>query len=402
MIFKQEMVPFSPKNSRDRNRSSIFKLYSVLALITVLLGACANAGLTVRSPATISTPEIRNVAVGRFEVGLIREQIRTERNGQWRVHELEITEEQRESISRAVRARVINLLSTTPYFRLNFSDEFARLENDSTLQQLVSVQGYTTENIDAVISGKVWIDLERTDGVDLSKEDLDYFRPASKRYRGISYEGLNLTVQQVVWWPFKSTRGTLGLEIKLTRLVPTEVVAVSFDTRSYSHRLGGQSEELVQQIFQGLSSVRSSSTEKDDGLASSEQVLIPFDQMIAEMASSVAAAFVKKVAVTEKKVFYPIAQGGLASARILIEEGAYELALEQLQQATAEDPDPSDLYNMGLCFEAMGDYGLALNSYREAWSVDPENLIFAQGIGRVERIRREVPQLRRQLRKREQ
>ena len=131
-------------------------------------------------------------------------------------------------------------------------------------------------------------------------------------------------------------------------------------------------------------------------------MLIPFDQMIAEMASSVAAAFVKKVAVTEKRVFYPIAQGGLASARILIEEGAYELALEQLQQATAEDPDPSDLYNLGLCFEAMGDYGLALNSYREAWSVEPENLIFAQGIGRIERIRREVPQLRRQLRKKEQ
>ena len=180
---------------------------------------------------------------------MIREQIRTERNGQWRVHELEKTEGQRESISRAVRARVINLLSTTPYFRLNFSDEFARLEDDSTLQQLVSVQGYTTENIDAVISGKVWIDLERTDGVDLSKEELDYFRPPSKRYRGISSEGLHLTVQQVVWWPFKSTRGTLGLEIKLTRLVPTEVIALSFDTRSYSHRLGGQTEELVQQIF---------------------------------------------------------------------------------------------------------------------------------------------------------
>ena len=85
------------------------------------------------------------------------------------------------------------------------------------------------------------------------------------------------------------------------------------------------------------------------------------------------------------------------NAKILIEAGAFDLAIEQLQLATADNPDPDDLYNLGLCFEAVGDYGLALTTYREAWQSDPENLLFAQGLGRIERLRREHPQLQRQL-----
>ncbi|HCV44503.1 MAG TPA: hypothetical protein DF909_00185, partial [Deltaproteobacteria bacterium] len=85
------------------------------------------------------------------------------------------------------------------------------------------------------------------------------------------------------------------------------------------------------------------------------------------------------------------------NAKILIEAGAYDLAIAQLQQATAENPDPNDLYNLGLCFEAIGDFGLAQNTYREAWQAEPENLLFAQGLGRIERLRREHPQLQRQL-----
>ena len=110
-----------------------------------------------------------------------------------------------------------------------------------------------------------------------------------------------------------------------------------------------------------------------------------------------ATGFVRRVAVTEKVVSYPIADGSFPNAKVLIEAGAYDLAIEQLQQATLENPDPNDLYNLGLCFEAIGDYGLAQSTYREAWQYDPENLLYAQGLGRIEKLQRENPQLQRQL-----
>ena len=373
----------------------IFNHLLLIILITVfLISSCAKATLTVQSPAEINTRKIKNIAVGGFEIGHIMLKFKTERNGVWQTHPVLLNDEQQKSISRSVRARVINLLTATPYFKVIFSDEFEKLENDSALQQLVSVRGYKTKNVDAVINGKLWLEIERTDGVELSKEGLEYFRPPRSR----NSLGLNLTVDQVVWWPYKSTRGTLGLEIKLTRLLPTEVVATTFETRTYSQRIGGRSGESFQQIAESFTSVLSASkSSKTDNIESSVDVLPAFEQIIADMALSIASGFVRRVAVTEKVVSYPVAEGSSANAKILIEAGAYDLAIAQLQQATAENPDPNDLYNLGLCFEAIGDFGLAQNTYREAWQAEPENLLFAQGLGRIERLRREHPQLQRQL-----
>ncbi len=373
----------------------IFNHLLLIILITVfLISSCAKATLTVQSPAEINTRKIRNIAVGGFEIGHIMLKFKTERNGVWQTHPVLLNDEQQKSISRSVRARVINLLTATPYFKVIFSDEFEKLENDSALQQLVSVRGYKTKNVDAVINGKLWLEIERTDGVELSKEGLEYFRPPRSR----NSLGLNLTVDQVVWWPYKSTRGTLGLEIKLTRLLPTEVVATTFETRTYSQRIGGRSGESFQQIAESFTSVLSASkSSKTDNIESSVDVLPAFEQIIADMALSIASGFVRRVAVTEKVVSYPVAEGSFPNAKILIEAGAYDLAIAQLQQATAENPDPNDLYNLGLCFEAIGDFGLAQNTYREAWQAEPENLLFAQGLGRIERLRREHPQLQRQL-----
>ena len=150
----------------------------ILLIGAFLLTSCAKATLTVRSPAEINTRDIRKIVVGKFEIGQISLKYKTERNGIWQTHPVLLNEAQQKSISRSVRARVINLLTATPYFKVVFSDEFEKLENDTELQQLVSVRGYKTQNVDAVISGKLWLEIERTDGVDLSKEGLEYFRPS--------------------------------------------------------------------------------------------------------------------------------------------------------------------------------------------------------------------------------
>ncbi len=82
-----------------------FQIHSLhwiqLLLVVLLFGACAKAGMTVRSPAEIDTRTIRNVAVGKFEVGLIQEKVRTERNGNWGSRTILLSEEQKEAISRA-------------------------------------------------------------------------------------------------------------------------------------------------------------------------------------------------------------------------------------------------------------------------------------------------------------
>ena len=374
----------------------MFNLKNLILIINAfLLTSCATSTLSsVQFPAEVNTMDIRKVAIGTFEIGLLAIKFKTERNGVWKTHPVLLNEEQRKTISRSIRSRIINLLTSTPYFKVVFTDEFEKLETDASLQQLVSAGGYKTQDVDAVISGKLWLELERTDGVDLSKESLEYFRPPRSRQS----IGLNLAVDQVVWWPYKSARGSMALEIKMTRLKPTKVLASTFETRTFAQRIGGRKKESFQEIFQGINTTFiSSKPEEADSIETSDEVLPSFEQIIVDLALSIASNFVKRVSVTEETVSLTIANSDHPNIEILIEAGAYDIAIEKLQQATAEDPDPNDLYNLGLCFEAIGDYGLAQTTYREAWKADSENLLFTQGLGRIERLRRENPQLKRQL-----
>ncbi len=367
----------------------------ILILNALLITSCSASTLSsVLSPAEINTRDIKKVAVGNFEIGLLKIKFKTERNGVWKTYPIMMSKEQRKTISHSIRSRIINLLTSTPYLKVVFTDEFEKLENDASLQQLVSAGGYKTKDVDAVINGKLWLDIERTDGVDLSKESLEYFRPP----RSNRSLGLNLSVDQVVWWPYKSARGSMALEIKMTRLKPTKVLASTFESRTFAQRNGGRNNESFKEIFQGITTpFTSPKPEEKNSIETSDEVLPSFEQIIADLAMSIANNFVRRVSITEKKVSLPIANSNDPNTKILIEAGAYDLAIEQLQKATAENPDPNDLYNLGLCFEAIGDYGLAHSTYREAWKADAENLLFTNGLGRIESLRRENPQLRRQL-----
>ena len=377
-------------NSKKYNFNQIIFIF---LLHVLLLSSCTKeTQIKVFSPSEIDTVDLKNIAVGDFEIGHIILNYKNERNGIWQTHKFLLDKLYKASISRSIRARVVNWLTATPYFRVIFSDEFEKLENDDDLSRLISSRGYKIENVDALISGKIWLEIERTDGVDLSKEELVYFKPPRSK-REI---GLNLAVDQVVWWPYKSVYGTLGLEIKMTRLNPTEIIANTFESRTFSQRIGGKSSESFKKIGKDFSSIISP-IKSNDTLKFSETVLPAFDQIIADLALSIASGFVKRVSVSEKIAKYTIAKGTIENSRILIEAGAFDLAIEELQKTTANDPDPNDLYNLGLCFEAIGDYGLAQTTYKEAWEADPENLLFAEGLGRIEKLMREKPKLQRQL-----
>ena len=197
----------------------------------------------------------------------------------------------------------------------------------------------------------------------------------------------------------------MALELKLTRLSPTEVMAVTFDTRSYSDKIGGKPADLQAKISRGsyvLSSMAmdSASGKKDRGeIEESDLVLPNFNQLVANLAESIAAQFSRKVSITQKKVNYSIAPGGNKTAEMLIEAGAYEKAIEVLTNTLdqAEEKQSDDHYNLGLCFEAIGDYGLAEVSYTDAIKLKPGNLLYAQGIGRIDRIKRENRKLKLQL-----
>ncbi len=369
-------------------------------LIILVSGCVQKVRIRVTKPAEVSTAGIRKVAIGSFEVVSVNQSFKIEQNGQWQTKSIKMDPAQKKALSNQIRARVVNLLSTSPYFQLVYTDEFQRLENDAALQKLIAAGGYRTSDIDAVINGRIWLDVNRISSSELDKVDLEFVQ-------GGRQDSFNYTVQTLVFWPYKSISGTLGLEMKMTRLNPNEVIAVTFDTRKASSKLGGKPAGFEDQIVSGIRSAsKVVAKARREGKESSEfeesdLVLPNFDQMVADLSESIAARFARRISITQADVSYTIATGGNSSAKLLIEAGAYEKAIEVLNDTLdrAGKKNPDDIYNLGLCYEATGDFGIALVTYNEAIAIAPENLTYAQGIGRIERLKREKRRVAEQINK---
>lgn len=376
---------------------SLNRFFIFAAMILLASGCVQKVKLQVLNPAEIDTRGITKVAVGKFEVGKISQVFQLERNGKWVKEMIPINDLERQAVSNQIRARVISLLSQTPYFDLVYTDEFATLENDASLQQAIASGGFKTSQADAVINGKFWLEIIKTDGVEPAKSELEFKQGGSKGSH-------NYEVDILAYWPYKSIKGTLGLEMKMTRLSPTEVIAVTFDSRSYAHKIGGQPRALSQQLSDtalNFTSALLEETSRDKAgnqIEESDLVLPNFDQIVSDLSESIAATFVRRVAITQQAKEYQIAGGGNKTAQLLIEAGAYEKAIQILNNALNNpDKEPDDFYNLGLCFEATGDFGLAAVSYEDALKIDPTNLLYAQGAGRIDLLKQENLKLKAQL-----
>jgi tetratricopeptide (TPR) repeat protein len=381
-----------PCNFRLRQIGWIFFLF--------LVSSCSEkTSLQIFQPAEIDTSGIQRIAIGVFEIGVVQENIAVERAGDWTKKSAKLTDEERQILSRNIRTRITNQLTKVPFFEVLLTDEFSSLENDAALQQMIATQSYITRDVDAVLSGKIWLTSERLDGVDLQKISLKYFTPADSQQK-IPAE--NLTIQQLVWWPYKQLSGSLIVDLKLVRLQPTEIVATDLVHRRFAQRVGGSPVGIVDQAKTDTSSLRDSleGQNEDQPAASTTEGLPSLTAIVGEMVASVGADFVRRVSPIQSTVEYPVAEEGDEQARLLILGGAYESALQRLQGLTARDPNSEDLYNLGFCFEALGDYGLALLNYRAAHQMDGTNLVYAQGIGRIENLQRQFPKIRSQIQSR--
>lgn len=378
--------------------SGIFKIFIVFSVM--LVSNCAQkVNLSVLTPAEVNTKGIRKVAVGSFELAEVNTIYKLERNGKWTTEEQQLTPAEKDMLSKQIRARVISLLSTTPYFQLVYTDEFKALDADKALQDTMTSVGYKTAGIDAIINGKVWLDVVKIDGVEPGKEELEFQWGGRKGSH-------NYNVQVLAFWPYKSISGTLALEMKFTRLDPTEVISVTFDTRKYSRKVGGsrvqRQDNIMVNRLQTISSTTAKSRRselKKNEIEDSELVLPNFNQLVANMAESIAANFIRRISVSQNTVLYTIAPGGNETAKMLIEAGAYEKAIEILNEimSKSNNKNSDDIYNRGLCFEATGDFGLAEIEYRDAIKADPKNIVYAQGVGRIDRLKRENLRLKEQL-----
>jgi len=120
-------------------------------------------------------------------------------------------------------------------------------------------------------------------------------------------------------------------------------------------------------------------------------------EVISGLINKAVQPFVESVSPYTEEIEAEIALGGDSGAVSLMQKGLWKKARAKLQRIS--NKSGSDLYNLGLTFEAKassdGDYVQAKTYYQQALSQE-ENLIFAQGIGRMERRLAEARSLKEQ------
>ena len=358
-------------------------------LLSFIIVSCAPGTIKMKlsRPPEIYAENIKKIAIANFEVTELNLSAISERNGDWKINQLTLDDSTKSSISNLVRGKVVNMLSNSQY-EISYSDEFSKIDNDESIKNVIASGGFKELEIDGVINGKIWINIDNYDGVDLAKETLKYIQDGQEGTPGFAVDSL-------IFWPYKGLKGSLILEIKLTRIDPTEVIAVSIDKRTFGYKIGGAPPNLIEKIKKAIAEGKEFLADKKDEekIEESDLVIPNFENTVSMMAESVSAEFAQKIAVTEKTIDISIASGGDPLGEQLLKAGAYLNAIKRYTKV-ADNNNPNDKYNLALCYEAIGDFGLANTLYNEVLDSDLNNLIYAEGVGRIERIKREYRQMK--------
>ena len=365
--------------------------YIFIILICIVSSSCAKQTVPLRfkEPARIDLSELKRVGVLGFKVVDFENKTLLERNGKWAV--TDIQDDSKEAIGNSVRSIVVDKLSSSKGFELEFSEKLEAIRSNSNLNDLLSSEGESVQDVDAYIQGILWVGVERLDGADVAKQPLTFSIAAEEGAPAY-------TIDTVAFWNYQSMSSSLILELRLIDSKTGRIITSSYQSRQYKHKIGGKPPDISEQIKKYMKQGEEFVTENNisDSFQNQNPEVFPtFEESINLMAESVASDFIQKTIPSYRIKNVIIASGGDENLVNLLKLGAYEFALDEISKI--DNLTPGDIYNQALAFEGLGEYQTALTGYREAFKLDPENIVFSQGIGRLERLKRTYNSLGRNL-----
>ncbi|PCI25883.1 MAG: hypothetical protein COB67_10540 [SAR324 cluster bacterium] len=113
---------------------------------------------------------------------------------------------------------------------------------------------------------------------------------------------------------------------------------------------------------------------------------VPLEVMANELAVAVTSQILKNISKYSVIVKREIHKGSNSEVIELLESADLEAAKLKLESILSENKgkEPFDLYNLGICYEALGLPGIALQYYYEAHALNEENELYISAIGDLE------------------
>ncbi len=366
-----------------------FCLYLVVALFVT---SCATSTyLTVRQP-SLTPLNVSSLAIAPFQVVTIKRSNLVEKEGKWTQQEQAVSLASQQVIAKQIRGSVVQALSNTPHLHLFYSDNLEQWNTDSNLSPFISAAGVKEKRFDAILQGRIWIESEERSSADVRKDTLSYRRVYYVNPRRV----ISFDVDKVGWWPYKSSNVTLTIELKVIRLSPTTISTDFMSSKSMSYWIGStplSGKDKAIEYARAFSQVKNYLNGGDENqdriwqhkLQRSDDVLPTMEEALALLARDLGNAFAKQVGYSLERKQIQLDTSGDSSGILLIRKGAYQSAVERLEQVLAKKQTAADMYNLGVALEATASFALAKSYYTDAFNQSPTGL-YASGIGRIERI----------------
>lgn len=300
---------------------------------------------------------------------------------------------------KGIRRLIKNAVSSTFAKHQNFqmvdlADAPLLVSND--FSELAPRAGYTFKGPDALLNLQVRIQKTRQDGISQSIKSLGrrVTRKVGKKWKTTT----DRSRDQVVNEPYQSSHYSIVCQYEIIDVKNGNFVTLVNGTESFVISfVNGEHLPKFQQAFSG------SWFESDDRSLEqklSETPLYNLDHYTyAQLPGSdinlghrIATILVAKITPGLGKTVIlqsmEIDTDGDSESVALMEKGDLENAMKRIEKITMDNKEKTapNLYNLGVCYEAIKEYGLALQKYRQANQLDPENETYIQGISNLENI----------------
>lgn len=342
----------------NRTRFNLGLPLTVVAMVLfgLLTAGCQPRGvlLDVKRPARLMLPGVKTIAVTDFQSG-------------------------DSEMERSAAAYVKDAL-------------IAGLKREQAIKivDIKTIQERGGQKIDGVVTGQVWCTYDKEE---------QRFETALRSREIIVQDGFVSRVVEskdyVEYVPYKTVRAFLKVRLTLITFKgeQEETAAVLSEAAGYRQKIGG-----IRNVgFFDLFSIGEQADAPSLGEAPG-----PIFKALAER---VVPRFIATISPHTERVAVALAENGDPRGLDLIRRGRYLEAVAVLEKLCVgkhptKDNAP-DFYNLGLAHEALGtrdDLDMARDYYQQAIQGDPENALYPQGLGRVERLIRDHYSLAEQIR----
>ena len=289
---------------------------------------------------------IRTVAINKVYLDQTQALQLSDNLGQWLVKDVKLKINNLETLVR--KSLVVNLARFSDYQVIDLQD-FVQFQ--SAFKKLRPLSGERLMNVDMIINIRMAYAAQQQTG---KKQEVFTFRETTSSLQGEEWvKTRDHSYQKVVTIPYSFTQADL--------LCYVEVI----DTRKGASRV--------------LKSFNYTISNRKDPKTTMEEI-------VQESGVAISSEILKNVSKYSALTTRIIDESSDDEIVDLMKATKFEKAIQILETtiSKSDEKNPADLYNLGICYEATENGGLALQMYQDAFAIDDDNELYIKAIGDLE------------------